>query len=152
MKNRLKHSGASLAEVLHESKDNEVIGKMKVLDLLQSMPGLGKVDSQYLGSLRTLRDIVASMAGPPTSGSPPPQAVMEEAVVAMGTASPIARSVLAAVPAEEGPQRPFDFGPGREIVIARDAAGLAEALAERFTAAGLTAKVIDPVRAEKNSD
>jgi len=43
VKNRLKHSGASLAEVLREGKDNEVIGKMKVLDLLQSMPGLGKV-------------------------------------------------------------------------------------------------------------
>jgi transposase len=43
VKNRLKHSGASLAEVLREGKDNEVIGKMKVLELLQSMPGLGKV-------------------------------------------------------------------------------------------------------------
>jgi transposase len=43
VKNRLKHSGASLAEVLREGKDNEVIGKMKVIDLLQSMPGLGKV-------------------------------------------------------------------------------------------------------------
>lgn len=43
VKNRLKHSGASLAEVLRDGKANEVIGKMKVLDLLQSMPGLGKV-------------------------------------------------------------------------------------------------------------
>lgn len=43
VKNRLKHSGASLAEVLREGKDDDVIGKMKVLDLLQSLPGLGKV-------------------------------------------------------------------------------------------------------------
>jgi hypothetical protein len=43
VKNRLKHSGASLAEVLREGKGNEVIGKMKVLDLLRSMPGLGEV-------------------------------------------------------------------------------------------------------------
>jgi hypothetical protein len=43
VKNRLKHSGASLADVLREGKKNEVVGKMKVLDLLQSMPGLGKV-------------------------------------------------------------------------------------------------------------
>jgi ribosomal protein S13 len=48
VKNRLKHSGASLAEVLQESKDNEVIGKMKVLDLLQSMPGLGKVRARQM--------------------------------------------------------------------------------------------------------
>src|SRR3954451_20044193 len=43
VKNRLKHSGASIAEVLRESERNEVIGKMRVSELLQSMPGLGKV-------------------------------------------------------------------------------------------------------------
>ena len=43
VKNRLKHSGASIADVLHEGETNEVIGKMRVLDLLQAMPGLGKV-------------------------------------------------------------------------------------------------------------
>ncbi|MDP9444888.1 MAG: 30S ribosomal protein S13 [Actinomycetota bacterium] len=48
VKNRLKSSGASLAEVLKAGKDNEVIGKMKVLDLLQSMPGLGKVRARQL--------------------------------------------------------------------------------------------------------
>jgi transposase len=48
VKNRLKHSGASLHEVLEEGQRNEVIGKMKVLDLLQSMPGLGKVRAKQL--------------------------------------------------------------------------------------------------------
>jgi transposase len=43
VKNRLKHSGASIAEVLEEGQRNEVIGKMRVTDLLQSLPGLGKV-------------------------------------------------------------------------------------------------------------
>ncbi len=43
VKNRLKHSGASIAEVLAESEHNLVIGKMRVSELLQSMPGLGKV-------------------------------------------------------------------------------------------------------------
>lgn len=43
VKNLLKHSGASIADVLAEGQDNEVIGKMRVMDLLQSMPGLGKV-------------------------------------------------------------------------------------------------------------
>ena len=45
MKNRLKHSGATIAEVLAEGEANEVIGKMRVSELLQSMPGLGKVRS-----------------------------------------------------------------------------------------------------------
>src|SRR3712207_4065679 len=48
VKNRLKHSGASIAEVLDEGQRNEVIGKMRVLDLLQSMPGLGKVRARQL--------------------------------------------------------------------------------------------------------
>ena len=43
VKNRLKHSGASLADVLREGERNDAIGKMKVVDLLQAMPGLGKV-------------------------------------------------------------------------------------------------------------
>lgn len=43
IKNRLKNSGASLIDVLDEAHDNEVIAKMRVSDLLQSMPGLGKV-------------------------------------------------------------------------------------------------------------
>jgi len=43
VKNRLKNSGASINDVLAEGQKNEVIGKMRVIDLLQSMPGLGKV-------------------------------------------------------------------------------------------------------------
>jgi len=48
VKNRLKHSGGSLSEVLHAGQDNDVVGKMKVLDLLQAMPGVGKVRAQQL--------------------------------------------------------------------------------------------------------
>jgi ribosomal protein S13 len=33
---------------MHVGQDNDVIGKMKVLDLLQSMPGVGKVRAQQL--------------------------------------------------------------------------------------------------------
>lgn len=43
VKNRLKHSGATIAEVIAEGEHNEVIGKMRVSELLQAMPGLGKV-------------------------------------------------------------------------------------------------------------
>ena len=48
VKNRLKNSGASLVEVLREGQDNEVIGKMRVVDLLQALPGLGKVRARQL--------------------------------------------------------------------------------------------------------
>ncbi|MEQ6901249.1 integration host factor, actinobacterial type [Nocardioides sp. YIM 152588] len=48
VKNRLKNSGASIADVLAQGQTNEVIGKMKVIDLLQSVPGLGKVKARLL--------------------------------------------------------------------------------------------------------
>ncbi len=48
VKNRLKNSGASITEVLAEGQKNEVIGKMRVVDLLQSMPGLGKVRARQV--------------------------------------------------------------------------------------------------------
>ncbi|MGH3423646.1 MAG: integration host factor, actinobacterial type [Nocardioidaceae bacterium] len=48
IKNRLKHSGGSLTEVLHEGQRDDVVGKMKVYDLLQSLPGLGKVRAKQV--------------------------------------------------------------------------------------------------------
>ena len=48
VKNRLKHAGGSLSDVLSDGQKNEAVGKMKVLDLLQSMPGVGKVRAQRL--------------------------------------------------------------------------------------------------------
>ena len=42
VKNRLKYSQGSLAEVIAEGKDNDVIGKMKVSALLESLPGVGQ--------------------------------------------------------------------------------------------------------------
>jgi len=48
VKNRLKNSGTSLPDVVHDGQTNEVIGKMRVLDLLQAMPGVGKVRARNL--------------------------------------------------------------------------------------------------------
>jgi hypothetical protein len=43
VKGRIKSSEASLQQIISEGQDNEVIGKMRVFDLLQAIPGLGKV-------------------------------------------------------------------------------------------------------------
>ncbi|WP_235735135.1 integration host factor, actinobacterial type [Nocardioides alcanivorans] len=48
VKNRLKHAGASIIDVIREGQENEVVGKMRVIDLLQAMPGLGKVRASQL--------------------------------------------------------------------------------------------------------
>lgn len=49
VKNRLKNSGASLGDVVGAGQDsNEVIGKMRVIDLLCAMPGVGKVRARQI--------------------------------------------------------------------------------------------------------
>ncbi|MDF9717592.1 30S ribosomal protein S13 [Nocardioides sp. ChNu-153] len=48
VKNRLKTAGASISEVLGDRESNEVIAKMRVFDLLQSMPGVGKVRAKQI--------------------------------------------------------------------------------------------------------
>jgi hypothetical protein len=48
VKNRLKNSGGSIVDVLHEGQTNEVIGKMRVVELLQSVPGLGRVRARQV--------------------------------------------------------------------------------------------------------
>ena len=48
VKNRLKNSGALISDVIAEGQVNDVIGKMKVVDLLQSLPGLGKVRARQV--------------------------------------------------------------------------------------------------------
>lgn len=48
VKNRLKHSGASLAEVVREGQTDDVVGKIKVVALLESMPGVGKVRAREI--------------------------------------------------------------------------------------------------------
>ena len=48
VKNRLKYSHGSLAEVIKEGQDNAVVGKMKVSALLEAMPGVGKVRARQI--------------------------------------------------------------------------------------------------------
>jgi transposase len=48
VKNRLKHSGASLPAVVRDGQANDTIGKMRVSALLESMPGVGKVRARQI--------------------------------------------------------------------------------------------------------
>jgi hypothetical protein len=43
LKERLKKSEVTLASVLERADDDEVIGKMRVTAVLESLPGVGKV-------------------------------------------------------------------------------------------------------------
>jgi signal recognition particle GTPase len=46
LKDRLKMWSLTLKELLDQGQSDEVIGKMKVINVLESLPGLGKVKAR----------------------------------------------------------------------------------------------------------
>ena len=48
IKEKLKMGSTTLPELFDEAKGNVTVGKMKVLAVLESMPGLGKVKARRL--------------------------------------------------------------------------------------------------------
>ena len=48
VKNRLKRGATTLSDVIKEGSTDDVIGKMKVSALLESMPGVGKVRAKQI--------------------------------------------------------------------------------------------------------
>ncbi len=48
LKNKLKMGSMTLREALEAADSNPVVGKLKVLALLESLPGLGKVKARRL--------------------------------------------------------------------------------------------------------
>ncbi len=52
MKERLKMGSLTLTDVLEQSSSNEVIAKTKVLAVLESLPGVGKVKAR-----RTMEEV-----------------------------------------------------------------------------------------------
>ena len=48
VKEKLKMGSMSLSELLNQAEVNETVGKMKVLSVLESLPGLGKVKARRL--------------------------------------------------------------------------------------------------------
>ena len=48
IKSKLKHASITLPEVLKDGQTDDVVGKMKVSALLESMPGVGKVRAKQI--------------------------------------------------------------------------------------------------------
>jgi hypothetical protein len=48
LKEKLKMGSTTLPELFDQAKGNETVGKMKVLAVLESLPGLGKVKARRL--------------------------------------------------------------------------------------------------------
>ena len=50
VRHRLKFAGASITEIMMQGQGDDAIGRMKVVALLQSMPGVGKVRATQIMS------------------------------------------------------------------------------------------------------
>jgi hypothetical protein len=48
VKNRLKYSQGALSDVIEQGQQDETIGKLKVVSLLESLPGVGKVKARAI--------------------------------------------------------------------------------------------------------
>jgi signal recognition particle GTPase len=48
LKEKLKMGSLTLAELLDQGDKDEIVGKMKILSVLESLPGLGKVKAHRL--------------------------------------------------------------------------------------------------------
>lgn len=48
LKEKLKMGSLTLGELLQQANSDEVVGKMKVLSVLESLPGLGKVKARRI--------------------------------------------------------------------------------------------------------
>ncbi len=48
IKEKLKNGSTTLKQVLDQGRTSDVIGKMKVLSLLESLPGVGKVRARKI--------------------------------------------------------------------------------------------------------
>ncbi len=121
------------------------IKRVEILASVQTrLPGLEAVNSSYMGSLRTLRNIIDYMASPEgetkTDSSPAP--VVE--VVADNTPSTsVDRRVLRAVDLPAiGKGDGVRIAPGREVWVLEDANGLAEAISDNLMALGTLSRVV----------
>ncbi len=48
VKHRLKYQNGKLSEVIDQGQKDETIGKLKVVSLLESLPGIGKVKAREI--------------------------------------------------------------------------------------------------------
>ena len=142
-------------EMLELDMDMEAdlgIDSIKRLEILGSVqkrvPEMADVNSQYMGSLRTLRNIIEYAEGTtkeaagsdPTSAPARPDAVPERQVEQ--PAACLERRVLAAVELAPAKQRPLRIAKGHEVWVTDDGTPLAPTIVKRLEKLGCVARVI----------
>ncbi len=116
-------------------------------------PSLKSVDSSELGSMRTLRDIIAQLDGGSSTVVSSPVATESTTANAESIveSAEVARQVLVARVLEPAVGQPICIAAGYELWIIDDGTSLSKSIAEKLTAQGIAARVVgssDPVDGE----
>jgi NAD(P)-dependent dehydrogenase (short-subunit alcohol dehydrogenase family) len=136
------------------------IKRLEILGAVQRrVPQMAEVNSQYMGSLRTLRNIIeyargakqeATVSADPTPAPAPPTAVPEPAQQ-KSPAAKLERRVLTAIELSPAKRRPLRIAKGHEVWVTDDGTPLAPTLVRRLDALGHTARVIGPRAGWRNA-
>src|SRR5205085_9461828 len=70
LKDKLKMGSLTLKELIDQGENDEVVGKMKVLTVLESLPGVGKVRARRLMDEIRISEARRCGAWAPSSGRP----------------------------------------------------------------------------------
>ena len=107
----------------------------------EALPHLPKVDSERLGSLRTLGEIVEAMtpAGGPATAAPAPAAQVAAPVA--GKSSGVTRQALQLVDIGPGEVVGLPLPEGKTLVVIEDVEGLGKSLKEALAARGVQVKL-----------
>ncbi|MBU0616332.1 MAG: SDR family oxidoreductase [Planctomycetes bacterium] len=136
------------------------IKRLEILGAVQRrVPQMAEVNSQYLGSLRTLRNIIeyARDAGQEVTASPDPTlapaqpSAPSELIPDKSPAAKLERRVLTSVELAPARQRPLRIAKGHEIWVTDDGTPLAPTIVKRLDALGHAARLIGPRAGWRNS-
>lgn len=131
------------------------IKRLEILGAVQKrVPRMAEVNSQYMGSLRTLRNIIDYAKGAveevvssdPTSAPAPFDSSPEQnrEIQPTQSAARLERRVLAAVELPPAKLRPLKIAAGHELWVTDDGTPLAPTLVKRLEKLGFAARVIGP--------
>jgi malonyl CoA-acyl carrier protein transacylase len=136
------------------------IKRLEILGAVQRrVPAMAEVNAQYMGALRTLRNIIdyardagqeAATCPDPTPAPAQPSMPPERTARTLATAK-LERRVLTSVELAPAKQRPLRIAKGHEIWVTDDGTPLAPTLVKRLDALGHSARVIGPRAGWRNA-
>lgn len=133
------------------------IKRLEILGAVQRrVPEMAEVSSQYVGSLRTLRDVIDYARGTGVQPGPPATPSESETPPAQPAQPPkpaarLERRALTTIELAPVKQQPLRIASGYEVWVTDDGTSLAPTLVKRLESLGHAARVIRPRAGWKNA-